>query len=89
MIALPRGDAFARMAILVASAVLQSGCPGPDASSPSAPIEFAAPTPSFDPQACCKDPTCDLKAFRAKGGVCPEDTAVRGPLPVEAVTLQE
>jgi hypothetical protein len=45
--------------------------------------------PLFDPQACCKDPTCDRDVFREKGGVCVEDDRVSGPLPVEAATLQD
>ena len=48
---------------------------------PRPPVQVAA---EVQPDACCTDPTCDRQAFAARGGICPGDPSIRGPLPVHA-----
>lgn len=51
---------------------------------------FGAPRPPLQvsaevaPNTCCSDPACDRAAFAARGGICPGDPRIRGPLPPHA-----
>lgn len=39
------------------------------------------------PDGCCNDPACDRRAFAERGGICPGDPRIRGPLPHHAPAM--
>ena len=71
----------ALLPFLLAGLGATSGCgSGRGSAIPSAksvvtpgPNEPKPPVAKLDPAACCKDSTCDRRAFRREGGVCPDD----------------
>lgn len=79
-----------RILVVACLASALAGCPDsggratPEPAQPvvtPGPSEPHAPVAALDPNACCKDATCDKDAFRRAGGACPGDFENEHPIP--------